>query len=263
MKRIFGLLLLFVTLSAQAQLDIFTNYGGLYFCPDSKDLMYVEWDNASDQHNAIAVYWSATGQKPRRMEIATQYTMTKRTIQNDEYFIQLWEEARPNAQYQCMFRANVHAGRPSMTMNLEGASRQYEFVMIGDEENGYMDEGDKQHESMMMTLSNLKFYVFNKDNQTYSYDTPVTVGLAEDPSILQILVGTEEAGTTFLATFNNSFEMLAGVGTVDRSKNAYRLLFGIYKNTAHLLVIHVFGSDGTYFYSLAESYSDFVGEDTF
>ncbi len=247
----------------QCQEVVFANYGGLYFCPESKDLIYIEWDNSPDQHNANAVYWSATGQKPRRMEIATQYTMTKRDIQNDEYFIQLWEEVRPNAQYQCLFKANYQTGRHSMVMNLEGANRKYEFLLVGDEENGYMDEGDLQHESMMMTLSNLKFYVFDKNTKEYNYEAPVSVGLAEDPTILQIMLGTEEANTTYLATFNNSFEMLAGVGTVDRSRNAYRFRFEIFNNTIPLLVMHVFGSDGTYYYSFAESYGDFVGENTF
>lgn len=248
---------------AYAQVDLHANYGGLYFCPASKDLMYVEWDNTEGQHNAHAVYWSATGHKPRRMEIATQYTKSKAAIQNDEYFIKLWEEARPNAMYACIFTADAHGGRHKMDMQLEGATRTYTFLRIGDEENGYMDEGDKQHASMVITLSHLRFHVFNKDTKAYNMESPVQVGVAEDPSVLQIVVGEPDANTTFLATFNNNFEMLAGVQTVDRSKNAYRFQFEIYDNTIPLLVIHVYGPDGTYYYSLAEHYADFVGENTF
>ena len=245
----------------QAQQQQYANYGGLYFCPQTKDLIYVEWDANPDQHNAHALYWSATGQPPRRMQIATQYTLTKRQIQNDEYFIQLWEEVRPNVQYQCTFRASIGGGRPTLTMNLKDAPRRYEFINLGDEENGQMEEGNTQGESMVMTLSHLKFHVFNKDTKAYNFEQPVQVGLAEDPSILQIEVGTPAANTTFLAVFNNSLDMLAGVQTVDKSKNAYRIKFDIHQG--NLLVMHLFGPDGKYFYSLAEHHSDFVGENTF
>lgn len=261
MKIILGVGVLLLSISSFAQQDVFANYGGLYFCPDTKDLFYVEWDGAPDQHNAIAVYWSATGQKPRRMQIATQYIMTSRNIKNDVYFIQLWEEARPNAQYECMFRFTPEGGRPTMTMNLKDATRKYEFLMIGNEEHGYMDEGDKQHESMVMTLSNLKFYYYDKDKDAYHYEIPITVGLAEDPSILQIQHGNEENGTYYLATFNNSFDLLAGTEKVDRSKTANRIRFGTINK--YLLVMHLFDPAGKYLYSFAESHSDFVGEDTF
>lgn len=261
MRKILSLLFLVCAASTQAQVNIHANYGGLYFCPDTKDLFYVEWDNAPDQHNAIAVYWSATGQKARRMQIATQYTMTKRNIQNDEYFIQLWEEARPNTQYECMFRWSPQGGRPTMTMNLKDATRKYEFLNIGDEEHGYMDEGNKQHESMVMTLANLSFHVFDKDNKVYHYELPVSVGLAEDPSILQISIGNPEDGTYYLATFNNNFEMLAGMLTVDRSNKAHKIRFGTHQG--NLLVMHLFDPSGKYMFSFAESHADFVGEHTF
>jgi hypothetical protein len=246
-----------------AQVDMYANFGGLYFCPASKDLIYVEWDHTEGQHNAHAVYWSATGQKPRRMQIATQFTESKAAIQNDVYHIKLWEEVRPNVRYICRFIAEPQTGRHSMEMQLDGAARIYKFLLLGNEENGYMDEGDRQHASMNLTLSHLKFHVFNKDTKAYNFETPVLVGVAEDPSVCQIVVGTPDANTTFLASFTNSFDLLAGVQTVDRSKQAYRFQFDLYESTIPLLMMHIYGPDGRYFYSLAEHYADFVSENTY
>lgn len=246
--------LLLLASGSYAQMDIWADYGGLYFCPETKDLIYLDWDR--EQHFNNTVHWSATGQRPKQMEMATQYTMTKREIQNDEYYIRIWDYNAPNAMYDCMFYAAWYHGRHRMVMQLDGGTRKYEFLQIGNMEDGYMDPSTRQNLAMIMTLSHLRFTLYDKATNTYHPEATVTVGMAEDPEVLQVTLAlpVDAAGQQevidFLCTFDNSFNLRFGIGTVDRSRTAHRVSFEILDN--NLLAMHFHSVSGELIASFAE-----------
>lgn len=249
----FFLTLLLAHFSLQAQLDFYVNYGGLYFCPEHKLLVYVDWD--TDNHNANSVHWSSGGQRPIQMEMATQYTLTRREIQNDEYFIRIWNEQTPDDMYDCTFTGDGMYGRHTMTMGLQNADRTFSFVRIADMEYGYMDADTRQNEALVLTLSQIPFAVYDPEAQEYVYEGSVAISLMEDPQVIavDIALPEDEDGRTemmhFMCGFDQFFNLRFGIDHADRSRSAHMVRFEFLES--NLLSLHFQSAAGERFATIA------------
>ncbi|MGF1532966.1 MAG: hypothetical protein ACFCUI_04635 [Bernardetiaceae bacterium] len=105
-------------------------FGGLYYCPESKEAFFIDWDGSS----ANAVYWSQGGRNLRRVEIMTQYREELGAQGTDQtYFIQIWEMHKPNVSYELHFHTPYAEAIPTITMNRKGSGTQTLFIALGGE----------------------------------------------------------------------------------------------------------------------------------
>lgn len=232
---------------AEAQ-NKYANYGGLYLCPQNNDLIYIEWD--SNIHAANSVYISHFGGKPFQYQIATQKSLSKGgDVPNEHYYMEIFEADFDKSNYILTFQSANIFGRHSLQLGVQGLEVYYDFILIGDEENGHMDADDTQHTSLNMSLNNLEWHYYDASTERYDENIFVTLGMAEDPSLLQVDIGPRSP-ITYLLSYSNEFKLLAGVGKVDRSAKAYKVEFAILNR--HLLAMHFFDAKGEYQFSLAE-----------
>ncbi|MGF1533735.1 MAG: hypothetical protein ACFCUI_08525 [Bernardetiaceae bacterium] len=153
------------------------DFGGLYFSPETKQAIYLDW-NAEKGH-VNAVYVSENGSPHRRFEIMTQTPKTSSQYAF-AYYIQIWEPSKPNVSYELNLGIEVVDDPPLLYLNKKRSQERTRLARLGNtgpqrdlssDEDAYLPLSH----SLVQALSNMTWWYFDTEDSQIHADVAVDV----------------------------------------------------------------------------------------